>query len=77
MNANTPSLTIQIIGQNVLASSKVEVNGSPRITRFKSAAELEADLEVADVAVAAILQVLVRNPEDDGGRGGSHPLTVA
>jgi hypothetical protein len=76
MKANAPSLTIQIIGQNFVTSSKVEVNGSPRITRFKSAAELEADLEAADVAVAATLQVLVRNPEDNGGRGASQAFTV-
>jgi hypothetical protein len=73
----TTSLTIQITGENFSTDSKVEVNGASRTTRMKSETELEADLEAADVAAATVLQVLVRNPDDAGGRGASQSLTVA
>src|ERR1700674_4159555 len=60
------SLTVN--GTGFVASSAVNWNGSPRVTRFVSRSKLTASILASDIAKSNTASVTVVNPSPGGGR---------
>jgi len=59
--------TLTVTGGNFISGSKVEVNGSERVTTYQSPTQLTAAIPATDVANPGTLQVAVRTPGPGGG----------
>ncbi len=77
--AGAPSFTLTVTGSNYLVSSVVQVNGSARLTTYKSALQLTATILASDIATPATLQITVFDPPTVRGGLTSNavPLTVS
>ena len=64
--AGGAAFTLVVNGSNFAPGATIYWNGSPRNTMFLSASKVTATISAADVAMASMVMVYVRNP---GGSG--------
>jgi hypothetical protein len=79
VGAGSPTFTLTVTGSGyVNGRSVVQVNGSNRLTVFRSSLQVTATISAADVASPATLQITVFNSFATGGGATSNgvPLTV-
>ena len=74
--AGAAAFTLTVNGSNLVSTSVVNWNGSPRTTTFVSATKLTAAITATDVATGGIYKVTVTSPAPGGGTAVSVPLTV-
>jgi hypothetical protein len=74
--AGDPAFALTVQGNNFIAASVVRWNGTDRPTTFISATELEADIAVADIAVAGTAAVTVFTPAPGGGTSNAQSFTI-
>jgi hypothetical protein len=75
--AGGPSFTLTVTGSNYLVSSVVQVNGSARLTTYKSALQLTATILASDIATPATLQITVFDPPTVKGGLTSNAVPLA
>jgi len=63
--AGGPSFTLTVNGNNFVNGSTVRWNNSDRFTTFFSENQIKASIRAADISVAGITSVTVRNPSGD------------
>jgi hypothetical protein len=68
---------LRVLGANLLPTSVVRWNGTPRTTTFVSARELRAAITASDVASAGVAQVSVSSPGPGGGHSESAAFVVS
>ncbi len=68
---------LEVIGNNFVKTSTVQVNGSERPTKHVSATQLTAQLTAIDLGTEGALRVTVVNPAPGGGVSEAAILTVA
>lgn len=76
VTAGGPAIELTATGTNFIASSTVQINGSPRATTFVSATKLTAIILAGDVATAGAPSITVVTPAPGGGASSALPLTV-
>ncbi len=74
--AGAPAFTLTVNGNNFMASSTVQWNGSSRPTAFVSGSQLTAQIAAADVASAGTASVTVVNPGPGGGPSNAQTVTI-
>jgi N,N-dimethylformamidase beta subunit-like protein/uncharacterized protein DUF4082/Big-like domain-containing protein len=74
--AGSSGFTLTVTGNSFVASSAVQVKGSPRTTTFVSSTQLTASIPASDVADGAYLPITVVNPAPGGGTSGALTFTV-
>ncbi len=75
--AGNPALVLTLTGKGFVDSSKVFFGTLALATRWKSAAELQADVPASALATPGTVQVTVQNPAPAGGTSNALPFTVA
>lgn len=70
------SLTLTVNGTNFASLATVTVNGNPRPTSFVNSTSLAASLLESDLAQAGTLQVVVINPQPNGGASNAIGFAV-
>lgn len=74
--AGSSAFTLTVTGNNFVAGSMVQVNGSSRATTLVSATQLTASIPASDIAVAGHLSITVFNPTPGGGTSAALAVTV-
>lgn len=72
-----PGFTLTATGYGFIPESKIRWNGTDRVTSYKSAMELEAQITAEDVASLGEAQVTVFNPSPGGGTSTSKIFTIS
>ena len=75
-SAGGAAFTLTANGSNFLANSVVNWSGSPLVTTFLSATQLQAQVPAADIATAGSPLVTVFNPAPGGGTSAAQTFTV-
>ncbi|PYN77918.1 MAG: hypothetical protein DMD97_07020 [Candidatus Rokuibacteriota bacterium] len=75
--AGGPGFELTLTGASFVARSLMQVNGSARVTSFKSPTALAAIITAADVASAGTLAITVFTPAPGGGTSSARTLSVA
>jgi hypothetical protein len=77
--ANTPGLTLVVLGTNFVDSSIVYIGGSPRATTWIAPGQLNAAVLTSDLAAGGptSLAITVINPAPGGGTSNSLPLAIS
>lgn len=75
--AGCGDFTLNALGSNFVAASKVLWNGSPRATTFVSPTQLTAQITSADVLTSGIAQVTVSSPAPGGGTTTESSFAIA
>lgn len=70
------AFTLTITGGSFISGTRVEVNGSERVTTYQSPTQLTAAIPATDIASPGTLQVTVRTPSPGGGVTPAIPLLV-
>lgn len=60
---NSPAFALRVFGRGFTATSVVFFGGTPKPTTLVSSKELGADISAGDIAVAGLVQVIVRDGE--------------
>ena len=74
--AGRDRFTLIVNGADFTSSSVVEVNGSERVTTYRSPTQLTALITDVDISNPGVLQVGVKTPLPGGGASATLPLTV-
>jgi uncharacterized repeat protein (TIGR01451 family) len=72
----TSATTVTVTGINFLPTSTVQVDGSSRVTTYKSSTQLSFQLTATDQATAGSVTILVSNPAPGGGSSAAASIAV-
>ena len=75
--AGGAAFTLIVNGTNLISTSVVNFNGSPRVTTFVSGGQVTAAITAADIATASTSSITVTNPAPGGGTSTGTPFIVA
>ena len=75
--AGGAAFTLTVNGSNFLSSSKVQWQGTDRVTTFVSATQLTAAILAADISTPGTAAVSVVNPAPGGGTSNTITFTVS
>jgi hypothetical protein len=67
---------LTVSGKNFVSQSLVTVNGSNRQTGFVNSTTLVANLSASDIASSGTVQIVVTNPQPNGGSSNAFPFSV-
>ena len=74
--AGGASFSLIVNGTNLISSSVVNFNGSPRTTTFVSGGQVTAAITAADIAAAGSASITVANPAPGGGTSSAATLAI-
>src|SRR5262249_21845486 len=71
-----PGFTLTVNGTGFVSGSQVRFDGTPKVTSFKSATQLTAQIDAADIIGQGQASVTVFNPAPGGGVSNNLPFTI-
>lgn len=74
--AGGPTFSLTVNGTNLISTSVVSLNGSPRTTTFTNGTQVTATITAADIATAGSASINVTNPAPGGGMSAAATLTI-
>ena len=74
--AGGAAFSLIVNGTNLISTSVVNFNGSPRVTTFVSGGQVTAAITAADIATAGSASITVTNPTPGGGTSAAATLTI-
>ena len=76
LSAGSPDTTITVGGANFVATSTVNLNGTPLTTTFVSSSQMTVTIPARSLTVKGMSQVTVTSPSPGGGASSSQVLSV-
>jgi hypothetical protein len=74
--AGGAAFSLIVNGTNLISTSVVNFNGSPRTTTFVSGGQVTAAITAADIATAGTASITVTNPAPGGGTSAAATLAI-